>query len=75
MVTTMACDGCGRPMHSWAYMRWGVCMDCTKSRAKCVASHGRCVCGKKAVPAEVIRTGSRSWVPCNRCLGTIRQLS
>ena len=69
------CDGCGKPMHAWTYMRWGVCLDCTKARAMSVGKHGRCVCGSKRVRGDTLRTGSRQWVPCVRCLGVIEQLS
>ena len=36
---------------------------------------GRCGCGRKHIESDVHRVGSRTWVSCLRCLGTIRQLS
>jgi len=53
---------------------WSVCMDCTRARARCVANHHRCTCGRKG-RARIIRTSFRSWVACERCLGTVRQLN
>lgn len=60
-----------------------------RARAASVAHNGRCVCGRLAIPGPERRTGGyvvvvdgerrarggRSWVPCERCLGTIRQTS
>lgn len=75
-VTLYPCEGCGGAMHPWAFMRWGVCFECTQARAKCVAKHGRCVCGSKRVAGDEMSNGcGRRWIPCRRCLGSIRQLS
>lgn len=70
-----SCDGCGRPLNPVEATRWSVCMDCTRARAATVARRGKCACRSKARAGDVVRTGSRSFVPCRRCLGTIRQLS
>ena len=68
------CDGCGRPLNPVESLRWTVCLDCTRARARTTLS-GRCTCGTYKVPGEVCRVGSRSWIPCRRCLGAIRQLT
>lgn len=49
------------------------------SLATCRARHRaaldhRCHCGKLRDPGTKLRIGSRSWIPCHRCLGTITQL-
>lgn len=69
------CEGCQTPMHPWEILQWDVCLACTKARHRAVVNHGRCSCGSKRVEGEVIKHLGRSWVPCVRCLGTIRQLS
>lgn len=66
---TPGCAGCENDTYN------GVCMDCTRARAKTATSRGGCKCGKKKVPGEVKKVGSRSWIPCDRCLGQIAQLS
>ncbi len=68
------CDGCGRPLNPVEAQQWTVCLDCTKARQRAVAS-GRCACGGRAIPGELCRVGSRSWIPCRRCLGSIRQVT
>ena len=70
----MTCQGCGRELGVIEAVNWGVCLDCTKARHRAVVTGG-CKCGKKAIPTEVNRVGSRSWISCFRCLGQIRQLS
>lgn len=54
---------------------FGPSMAVVKARARTVANRGRCSCGKLRDPGEVKRVGSRSWLPCLRCLGSIKQLS
>ena len=52
-----------------------ICMDCVKSRQR-AAQDGRCHCGRKAIPGPERGgkpRGMRKWIPCERCLGTIRQ--
>jgi len=66
---TPGCKGCESDTYN------GVCMDCTRARAKHATSRGGCKCGKKKVPGEVKKVGSRSWIPCERCFGQIAQLS
>lgn len=39
------------------------------SRARSVAAHGACKCGKHKHPGEL----KRGAVPCRRCLGTIEK--
>ena len=71
---TKCLGGCGSTLTPFD-MQWGVCMGCTKARHRAVLNRGKCGCGSKKVPGDIARTGSRSWVPCNRCLGSIKQLS
>lgn len=69
-----ACDACGDEYGWLPGSRYGdLCMNCVKARAR-AAMDGRCHCGRKAVPgSERGGNGRRSWIPCERCLGTIRQ--
>jgi len=67
----------------WVPMSW------VRARAVTASSNGRCFCGHDAIPGPERRTGGytvvvdgerherggRSWIPCERCLGTIRQTS
>lgn len=70
----MVCSVCGE---------WGglmvldgkPCLECCKARQR-AAHSGRCQCGRRARPeAELAPFGARGrrWIPCGRCLGTIRQ--
>lgn len=70
---TVPCSACGKPVFRWA----DPCMDCVRSRAKVATSgRGRCTCPKKLQrPSEVHKMGSRRWITCGRCLGTIKQLN
>jgi len=54
-----------------------ICMPCVKARVKVATSgRGRCTCPKRLKrPTDVKRIGSRTWISCERCLGTIEQLS
>jgi hypothetical protein len=70
----MNCDGCAAPLNPIEALHWSVCMPCTRARQKAVLSH-RCCCGPKRVPGELCTVGSRRWIPCRRCLGTIRQVA
>jgi hypothetical protein len=52
-----------------------ICMGCVKSRAR-AAQDGRCHCGNKRIPGEEkapFGPRGRKWIPCERCLGTIKQ--
>lgn len=70
-----SCDGCGAPMSMSEHAAgWTVCLECTKARHRAVLKR-KCCCGRKRRPTEVMRTGSRSWISCHRCLGQIKQLS
>lgn len=77
---TMVCEGCGDDFIN-IFDRVPVCMDCVAARGKCATTwRNTCKCGRKKNPGEVTtvrlgQTGERSWVPCKRCLGTIKQLS
>lgn len=78
------CSICGKPRG----LMGDPCMKCIQSRAK-AAQDGKCHCGNQAIPGEEISAGGykvrvdgevrnrggRSWIPCQRCLGTIRQTS
>lgn len=66
---TTACSGCGAPVF------YNPCLACVRARQRTAVSGGRCLCGRRARPGDVLTHFSRSWVPCLRCLGTIRQLS
>lgn len=50
---------------------------CVHARARAAQSNNRCRCGGARRPGEVLapfgRRGRR-WIPCLRCLGTIRQV-
>ncbi len=70
MVTIFACTVCGQ---ACGFLN-DPCMACIRARAR-AAMTGRCPCGRKAIPGIERAVGSRRWIPCNRCLGTIRQLS
>lgn len=78
------CEGCGKSFYN-IFDNRPVCMDCVGARAR-VAFSGSCKCGNKKRPgavlggAVVMRVGGReirgrSWIPCLRCLGTIKQVS
>jgi hypothetical protein len=76
----MNCQGCQKELGAVEALSWGVCLDCTKARHRAVVNGGRCKCGNKAVRSDDVmgepnRVGSRTWVSCFRCLGTICQLS
>jgi hypothetical protein len=50
-----------------------ICMGCVRSRARSAMDH-RCHCGAKKIPGAERNNGlGRRWIPCERCLGTIRQ--
>lgn len=68
------CEGCDRLLSPIEALHWSVCFVCTKARHRAVLAR-RCICGRRARPGPVDRIGSRSWVPCLRCLGQIRQLT
>lgn len=51
-----------------------ISLDVVRARHRAAMTH-RCGCRSKALPSELKRVGSRSWISCNRCLGTIRQVS
>lgn len=50
------------------------CWGCVKARAKTAFSH-RCTCPAKLKRPRTIVTRSRSWLGCDRCLGSIRNLN
>ena len=63
------CEVCGGPSF------WSPCMDCVRARARSATTGHRCVCGRKRIESAVKRVGSRTWISCERCLGTVKQLS
>jgi len=69
------CEGCGAEMGVVEAMRWGVCLPCTMARAKAATTGGKCKCGRKRRPREASNGLGRRWLACDRCLGSIRQLS
>ena len=52
----------------------GPSMEVIKARHLAVMRR-KCCCGKEKDPSEVKGTGSRTWISCERCLGTIKNLS
>jgi hypothetical protein len=73
-TTNRSCEGCGRGL-STLEGRWAVCLDCTRARHRAVIARGKCRCGKKAREGDVVSQGPRSWIPCRRCLGAIREVT
>ena len=69
------CPVCGEPADLFAIADGGPCMDCVRARAASVAANGRCRCPKAKQQPRTVTTRSRSWVACDRCLGSIRQIS
>jgi hypothetical protein len=58
-----------------AYWDGTICMECVQVRARVASGNKRCPCrGRKQKP-QTVETRSRSWVACDRCLGTIKQLT
>jgi hypothetical protein len=68
-AATVPCSGCGEPIWKWA----DPCMPCVRARARAAFTH-RCSCGRKR-RERTVSNGSRTWVSCDRCLGSVRQLS
>lgn len=77
-----ACEGDIGPVEG-AMGSFPIHMSCVKSRAR-AAQDGRCHCGSKRRPGPMQsvggyrvdgeRHGGRQWIPCKRCLGTIKQV-
>lgn len=65
----MKCSACG--IDSWH----DICLSCVRARARVACGSKRCSCPKALKRERVIKTASRSWVACDRCLGSVRQLS
>ncbi len=53
---------------------YGVPMPVVIARHRAVMTH-KCGCRKLRDPSHIKRVGSRTWISCLRCLGTIKQLS
>ena len=53
---------------------WGPSMEVVQARHQAALTH-RCSCGNQRDPTEIKHVGSRRWISCLRCLGTIEQLS
>jgi hypothetical protein len=71
-----SCEGCDKPLGVVESLRYTVCMECTIARHRKVTKHGgMCKCGRKRRPGDLLDNGARSWIPCRRCLGTIKQVS
>jgi hypothetical protein len=66
------CEGCGAPLDA-RDSTYTVCYGCTIARAHAVQTK-RCVCRSKQRLSGTHQTGSRKWISCLRCLGTVRQL-
>lgn len=70
------CGGCTKEITKYEAMQWGVCLPCTGLRQRAAVGGGSCVCHEQAIPGSVRGIqGQRMWIPCKKCLGTIRQLS
>lgn len=67
------CSVCGRE-GGLLVLDGAPCMDCIRARATAAHTH-RCVCSKALAQPEQHQIGSRIWIGCNRCLGSIRQLA
>jgi hypothetical protein len=75
-VSKASCEGCGKGLGAVEASRWGVCMPCTQARAKTVANRGKCTCPKTLKRPRTASNGlGRTWMACDRCLGSIKQLS
>ena len=71
MIATIQCSGCLRPVYPWA----DPCLACVRARHRAAVTH-RCSCPKHLRRESGIkRAWSRTWISCERCLGTVRQLS
>ena len=70
------CEGCLKEMDVMGFLQgYTVCMDCVKARHKAVMRNGKCGCRKADKRPREMGNKSRKWLGCDRCLGTIRQLS
>lgn len=74
-MTDVALCICGDPLDLLARLDGGRCMNCVRARAAAVSKGGRCVCPKRKQEPVEKRSIHRSWISCERCLGTIKQLS
>lgn len=67
------CPVCNGP----GYGMGDICMGCVRARAKTATTgRGKCSCGSKKIPGPEVSVGGRygrAWIPCERCLGSIRQ--
>lgn len=72
-MITLTCQVCGKP-GGLVLLDGKPCMPCIRSRQK-AAMDGRCHCGSQKIAGAKRSIGSRSWIPCERCFGTIRQVS
>ena len=70
-MSTFTCTVCGKPC---GFLN-DPCMACVRVRARAATTGGRCRCGRDAIPGATRKVYSRSWIPCDRCLGTIKQLT
>jgi len=65
---------CGDPLDLLARLDGGRCMNCVRARAAAAAKH-LCVCPKRKQEPVEKSSINRRWISCERCLGTIKQLS
>lgn len=78
MTTTTPCKACGKPVNAVelamaAQDNYPIHMDCVRRRHRAAISH-KCGCRTQRW-AKRCQTGSRAWIACTRCCGTIRQIS
>lgn len=67
----MTCPVCSRPT-MWADGK--PCLACCQARAVAATDH-RCHCTTPLRQPRTVTTPHRSWIVCDRCLGTIRSIS
>jgi hypothetical protein len=71
----MECEGCLEALDGISIIGgYRVCMPCTQARHKAVLRR-KCVCRKAQRRPKQCKAGSRKWVACLRCLGSVRQLA
>jgi hypothetical protein len=70
MTVLTTCEGCGEGFICFDPLP--VCFDCVKARHRAAVKR-KCACGRKAVPLPEVGGRGRRFIPCRRCLGTIRQ--
>lgn len=68
-IEKIICEGCDSEMLFSPGLH-DICWDCVKARHRGVVN-GKCTCGKKAKPVEIMQAGAKR-MKCRRCLAGIR---